>query len=511
VLADEIPDTSLWAALLHRESQDPECLVLSAGDHQHTVRTLRMAAEKTAKRLAARGFQPGNNILIMLPNSIDMVVLLLAVARLGGIWVAIAPDTSVVVLSHIMTSVDPDFVIAPPANAETIGASEPADIDLMLFDPGAESLLQTIAQEEAELPDIEIGVPDHVRAIVFTSGTTGPPKGTLVTERMLVASAWGTGHAADAIPSDRFLLWEPVYHIGGVQLVTLALILPIRLFLVPRFSASSFWSQVREFGITKIHYLGGILEILLSHPATPTDRHHQVKLAFGAGARPEVWTAFETRFAVPLREVYGLTEASSFSTINSESVHGSIGKVVPWSELELQGSGGRAVAAGQTGEIVLRTHDPRLMTPGYLNDPVATSEILKPDGLHTGDLARMDTAGNVYFVGRKRDAIRRRGEMISAWEVESMIITHPCVAECAAVAIPAEVGEEEILIYICPAAGSRLDLREVAAWSSTAMPARIFPRYWRLIDEFPRTPSARIAKPKLPRNADDALDASTGI
>jgi crotonobetaine/carnitine-CoA ligase len=317
----------------------------------------------------------------------------------------------------------------------------------------------------------------------------------MVTERMLLAAATATALASRCESGDRFLMWEPLHHIGGSQLCVLALLECIRLHLISRFSASRFWNQVREFGITRLHYLGGVLDILLSAPESTRDSDHPALLAFGAGARADTWRAFSERFQVTLHEVYGMTEASSFSTLNEEGVFGSVGRALPWFELELVDPDGNPLPEGP-GELTVRAREPGLLTPGYLGNPEATQELLRDGRLFTGDLMRRDEAGNLYYVGRRGDAIRRRGENLSAWEIEQALLLHPHVAEAAVLGVAAEIGEQEVHAFIL-STDPDLTCESLLTWCRENLGRHQVPRYFSFVDEFPRTPSERIAKSEL--------------
>jgi crotonobetaine/carnitine-CoA ligase len=506
MLSPEIPQTCLWQAVERRAEKAPDEPVLLSGDVCLTARQLQQAAMGLSCQLAAHGIGRRSRVMTALPNSADHAILLLAITRLGAVWAAIAPDQRGPVLDHMVKTVEPDLIVASAETAAALSTSKAQRTPPVIAVPDNGTLEAALGGPSANV-ETESAGEDDVRAIVFTSGTTGPPKGAQVTERMLVASAWGAAHACDAAEGDRFLLWEPLYHIGGSQMLVLALLLPVELVIVPRFSASRFWQQIRVNRITKLHYLGGILDILLARPPQPDDRDHEVKLAFGAGARPETWQAFPDRFAIPLREVYGLTEASSFATVNRDGPAGSIGKTLPWMELCLVSDTGREVAAEDAGEIVIRPRVLGLLTPGYLAAPEASAAVIRNGALHTGDLACADGHGGYRFIGRKKDAIRVRGEMVSAWEVEAALLGHSEIVECAVIGVAAEIGEQEIMAYIRAVPDSECDLRALARWAAGLLPRRSRPRYWRLVADFPRTPSARIAKAELSGEIADAFDA----
>ena len=191
-----------------------------------------------------------------------------------------------------------------------------------------------------------------------------------------------------------------------------------------------------------MHYLGGVIDILLKYPANPNDKDHSIQLAFGGGCSLSGWRAFENRFGVKIQEVYGLTEASGFSTINKSGKIGSIGKPYPYFEVKIVDDEGKPLEPGQIGEIVIREKEPGLITQGYLENPEATAKALRGGWLYTGDLGCYDEEGDFYYKGRKKDSIRRRGENISAWEVERVLNSHPKIQESAVMGVDADVGEQ---------------------------------------------------------------------
>ncbi|HSB07165.1 MAG TPA: AMP-binding protein, partial [Thermodesulfobacteriota bacterium] len=347
---------------------------------------------------------------------------------------------------------------------------------------------------------------DEIRSISFTSGTTGEPKGVLLTERMLMTFARGAAIASEVSPGDVFLLWEPLYHNSGVQMCILALMEEVKLAMVPKFSASRFWDQIRKYQVTKMHYLGGIIDILLKYPAHPNDTDHNIQLAFGGGCSKSGWRPFENRFGVRIQEVYGLTEASGFSTINRSKKVGSIGRAYPYFEIKIVGDEGKYLGPGQIGEIVIWEKEPGLITRGYLENPEATAEALREGWLYTGDLGCYDEEGDLYYKGRKKDSIRRRGENISAWEVERVLNSHPKIEESAVIGVDADVGEQELKAFIKCAEGGLLDPLEVIQWCESLLPYYQIPRYVAFVDSFERTPTERIRKENLPKDTAKCWD-----
>lgn len=323
---------------------------------------------------------------------------------------------------------------------------------------------------------------------------------------MLRLAGEGVLLVADARDGDVMFMWEPLYHIGGAQMVVVPLLKRAVLHLVPRFSASRFWDEVIAAGATHLHYLGGILQILLKQQPSAKERAHGVRVAWGGGAPAEIWDAVRDRFGVELRECYGMTEASSFSTANRNGTHGAVGTAMPWFEVTLRGPDGGPVPQGERGEIIVSARDPLALTQGYLDNPEATAKALRGGALHTGDSGSFDTEENLFFHGRMSDSARVRGENVGAWEVESVAAQHPDIADCAMIGVAAEVGEQEIKLFVQPKPGVSLDAAAVSAWLDTRLARHQRPRYIAVVEGFERTPSQRIMKHRLSRGTDDAWD-----
>ncbi len=497
--------TTISNLLLDGELNHPEHVILVADNREISLAEIVLQARAVATQLEASGVQKDDPVMTMLGNGPNHVAIFLGISLIGALWVPLNPDAKGHSLAHAIGIADPVLAFTTPIAREQLERAGLKPSCIVVETDGWQLPPRT-APHEAKLPKTD---PQDVRAVLFTSGTSGPPKGVMVSEQMLVASAAGTAQASDCQSGDVFLMWEPLHHIGGSQIVVMALIHLTRLVMVKKFSASRLWPQVRAHQVTKLHYLGGILEILLKARPTNIDRDHSIQLAFGGGCRPEIWRDFEQRFGIPIREVYGMTEASSFTTINLDGPTGSVGTPVPWFDVEMLTSDGQEVSEGEVGEIVVTSHHPGLFTPGYRKAADATEQLLRNGRLHSGDLGRFDEDGNLYYAGRLSDSLRRRGENISAWEVETALVAHPYVAECAVVAVPATIGEHEILCFVIMADERAFNSAELCKWCRSAMPKHHIPRYWRHVDSFQRTPSQRIRKDLLDldlTNAEDLAD-----
>lgn len=227
--------------------------------------------------------------------------------------------------------------------------------------------------------------------------------------------------------------------------------------LVERFSASQCWDQIRRHGATLFHYLGGAMNILLRQPPVSDDRNNPICIAWGAAAPASSWREFEQRFGVIVREGYWLSEAQNFTHLNLDGRVGSIGKPIAEFDSWIEGPNGEKLASRQIGEIVVRAKVPDITMQGYFRAPEQTREVLKNGCVYTGDLGYMDEEGYFYYVGRKKDSLRRLGENVSAWEVERVVNAHPAVEESAVVGVASEFGEQDIRVFVKLAPGKILD------------------------------------------------------
>jgi crotonobetaine/carnitine-CoA ligase len=506
-------EKTIHELLQTRARQTPDHVFGIHAGQQVTFRTLDERVNRLANGLIDLGIQAGQRVAVILANHPDHIITFFALSKLAAIWVPINTNLRGASLKFILEKSAPRALIV---DAEFWHYLEPVSaiglIDALII-RNLETLAEmpealdyaAVVKEDAAAPPPAAAM-DEIRAIFFTSGTTGPPKGAPLTEKMLTTCAAAAGQAADVQSGDVFLLWEPIYHTSGAQMCVLALLEPVRLAIVPRFSASRFWDQVRKYRVTKLHYLGGVLDILLKRPAGVNDRDHAVQIAFGAGCHESTWRAFEQRFGVKIREVYGMTEASCFTTLNRTGKVGSIGKPYPHFEVRIVADNGRPVEAGQSGEIAIREKEPGLIVSGYLENSAGRGAELRDGWLYTGDLACRDDDGDFYFLGRKTDSLRRRGENISAWEVERIINAHPNIEESAVVGVPAEVGEQDIKVFIKCGSGGRLDPLDVIRWCEARMPYYQIPRYIKFVDAFGKTPTQRIAKDGLSKDGADCWD-----
>lgn len=494
--------------LLHEAAgRAPEDIYARFNDQPVTYGQLHKESSTLAASLYAAGLKPGDRVAVMMRNSVSALSVIFGLSKARLIWIPVNAQQRGEGLRYILSHSQPALAIVDADFAPLLRDAEP-ETGLRIIANGAadgtealDALLQGTVLFNGLAPKL-----DDIFAIMYTSGTTGRPKGAIVSHLMLRLASEAVALVSAAKSGDVFFVWEALYHIGGAQLLPLPMSQGIKLAMVDRFSASRFWEQAKNTGSTHIHHLGGILQLLLKQPPSPLDRSHGVRIAWGGGCPRDIWEAFQDRFGVQIRECYGMTEASSITTYNDSGVVGAVGKPVPWFKVRLLDKTGKDVALGERGEIVVTTCLPGAIFPGYFNNPEATANALRNGALYTGDYGSFDADGTMFFHGRMTDSVRCRGENVSAWEVEHVAADHPDIEDCAMIGVASDIGEQDIKLFIKLKPGHRLHATELSAWLAERLASFQNPRYLAFVDEFERTASQRIMKHKLSKALDDCWD-----
>jgi len=371
---------------------------------------------------------------------------------------------------------------------------------------------EALKYASAELDPANVDEED-VFQIMYTSGTTGPPKGVMQTNRSVVLVGYGYKHWVDITPEDRLFTCLPLFHGNAQGYSTLgALASEAGLILVDRFSASGFWDQIRHYRATIFNYIGAMLTILSKQPESEKDREHRVRVAYGTPALDKPFQDYlEERFGITFVSGYALTECP-LGTI--QPLHGlrkekSIGlpRQVPGAgfvnEIRVVDEEGEEVPPGSIGEIILK--NPATMA-GYFKEPEMTQAAIREGWLYTGDYGWVDDEGYFYFADRKKDVIRRRGENVSSAQVEGVINAHPKVLESAVVGVPSELYDEDVKAYVILRPGETADAIEIIKWCKDRLAYFKVPRYIEFRTELPKTPTHRVAKYKLKEEKKDLTE-----
>lgn len=479
----------------------PDQVFLTFEGTTTTFAELRRQVHGAAAALHQAGFGSGQRVMVMMGNHPRHAIAYFALAALGCVIVEASVHFKRSGIELQLEDADPHHLIVDPAHVDDIAAALQSlgrDKPVTTLVPCDHPKTRFIALD-GDLPSVDLPPPslDRVQAISYTSGTTGRPKGVMLTERFFQVGSKNAAVLADVGPSDVLFLWEPFYHVAAWMSFIAALQHGVPVVLVERFSASQCWRQIRDSGATLFHYLGGAMNILLKQPPAPDDADNPVRIAWGAAAPARSWREFEKRFGVTIREGYGISEAQNFTHLNLDGRVGSIGKPVEEFTCWIAGDDGRPAPPGFVGEIVAKPKVPGITMVGYFRDPARTSEVLRDGCVYTGDLGYTDEDGYFYYSGRKKDSLRRRGENVSAWEVERVINAHPAVEESAVVGVTSEMGEQEIRVFVQLAPRRSLEPLDLIKWCERDLAYYQIPRFVDFVSEFPRGPTQRIRKSEL--------------
>lgn len=464
--------------------------------------------ERLASGLHGQG--AGDRIAIIMENSRETVLVWLAISILGCADVPINPQYRGALLRYLLGDCEATVVICDaafaPALAE-IAAGLPALRLVVVNGPHVAvfpEAVRVIGLDECQAPTVQLPSPSaDERVILYTSGTTGPSKGVVHSQRSCLTLARYNARMLEYDRSDRLLNFFPLYHQNARYTgVIPALAVGASIRLERRFSSSTFWSTCDTDGITAFNYLGSVLRLILN--VTPPERKagtHSLRKAFGAGAQPGIWSEFEDRLGIRLIETFGLTEAP-MATVNvrgeDASPVGSAGRASELFDVAVVDEHDRPQPAGQIGEIVLRPRVPDAMMSGYLNKAEATVASFRNLWFHSGDRGRLAADGSLYFEERGKDSIRRRGENISAWEVEAVLNAHGGVAEAAVYGLPSDEFDEEVCAALV-LRGPEAVIDEIVAHARANLPGYAVPTILRILPTLPRTPTAKVQKGELRR------------
>jgi crotonobetaine/carnitine-CoA ligase len=351
-------------------------------------------------------------------------------------------------------------------------------------------------------------------SFISTSGTTGRPKAVIQTNGNFVLTGEGYATWVDLQPGERIYLCLPLFHINSQAYTVMgAIAARATIVMVERFSASRFWADMNRYGVNVFNFVGSMLAILLQREPTPEERSHQVRLAYGGPIPPQPPRAeIERRFHLTLISGIGMSE-NTFGLIESmegERREGSLGKARQHpdprivNEARVVDDEDQPVPPGHIGELVYRNP---VMMAGYYRNPEGTAEAMRNGWLHTGDLVRQDADGYFYFVDRKKDIVRVRGENVAPAEVEAVLVQHPDVAEAGVIGVPSALTEEDVAAFVVPRADRPLDAGMIVDWCTARLAPFKVPKYVWIVGSLPKTETQRIEKHRLRETARALLSA----
>lgn len=479
-----------------------------------TYRETLEHSRRAAAGLAGLGVRNGDVVFVLLPNGPDFLKAWFGANMLGAS--VAAPNTAMrgSVLQHLTTLSDACVGVVDARYLSRLDEIETGRLRTLVVSGDADGgtcRFGTIALRDCfdaadpdACPDVSVE-PWQAQFILFTSGTTGPSKGAIVTyvqmyDMMMANTAGRLGE------DDVYLASTPLFHVGGSRVVNGMLLYGGTVVLLGQFKTDTFWDTIRAHGATVCVLIGAVARFLEDQPARPDDADNPLRLV---SMSPLVRDpkAFSGRFGVDVVTSYGMSELSVpiVSELNPSDPD-SCGRLRPGYEARIVDENDVEVPEGQGGELVLRAERPWTISPGYWRMPEATAAVWRNGWFHTGDRLRRNAEGDYYFIDRQKDAIRRRGENVSSFEVEAEVLMHPDVKDAAAIGVPSPHGEQDIMIVVTLRPGCAPDPEALLFYLRPRLAHYMVPRYIRYVADLPRTPSARVQKHLL---RDDGVTADT--
>jgi crotonobetaine/carnitine-CoA ligase len=495
--------------------------------HQHGWEIDFATAAREVRRLIeiyrAGGYGHGHRVAMLLENRPEHFLHKLALNSLGVSAVPINPDYRAGEIAYLLEHSEVEFALVAPdrrAQIEAGIASSKHRPPVTVFEDLSDLPRPVNAARSASV------TAESEASILYTSGTTGRPKGCVLSHGYELASgAWYAklGHLATfRTEGDRIYNPLPVYHVNSSVVSFYGAMLNGSCQIQPdRFHPDRWWPEIKQSGATVAHYLGVIIPLMLGRPAGEEERGHRVRFGIGAGVEPQLHAVFEERFGFPLIEVWGMTEMVRVLTDNvppRQVGTRAFGRPVPGIDVRVVDEQDRTVPAGTPGEMVLRhsAETPRRgFFSGYLKDEAATAQAWRGGWFHTGDTVLQDADGMLHFVDRKKNIIRRSGENIAAAEVDACLQSHPAIDRAAAIAVPDEMRQEEVMACVVLKPGHAPDAATAASITEHALARLAYykaPGWVMFRDALPLTSTQKVQKAQMfpagtdPRKLPGAFD-----
>ncbi|MEO7404962.1 MAG: AMP-binding protein [Burkholderiales bacterium] len=507
-------DYTLLSALETRAQSHPDKVLIEFQDERITFAQTLARVHEAMALLADRGVKAGDRVAVMSLNHPSTAVLFIALAALGATMVGVNPDFGDKEALYVLEHSQAQGIVCAPTALVTVRAvfdRLPMQPWVMTNAPNALGVPVFLGRDATAIgtTPAAVGRANDVCIFIYTSGTTGFPKGVMHSQRSVLLAGEGFIRRMHVQPEERILCLLPMFHVNAIfYSLSGSIVAGATLLLEERFSASNFWTNVAARGATEVNTIAAVMNILMRRPRTEFVPGHSLTKIYGAPYSDEIYRVFEGEFGVPhVIEGYGMSEipGAMNNPFDGERRKGSMGKpslhpdpTVTLAEVKIVDDDGVEAPIGTIGEITVKT--PSIMK-GYYRDPEATKAAFRGDWFLTGDLGRKDADGYFWFIARKKDIIRRRGENIAGAEIDRIAGDHPDVVEAAAIGVPAELGEEEVLLAVVLKPSSSATERDIADWCRARLAAFKVPRYVVLMSELPHTPTHRVAKFQLRSDA----------
>jgi crotonobetaine/carnitine-CoA ligase len=496
---------TLPAMLEHQCQRFAERTLLVAGDTRWRYADALCTAQAMGAVLQAAGIRAGDRVALMCGNRAEFLQAFLGCAWIGAVTVPINTAARGTTLRHILANSGARLFVAEAEGLAALrGLEDQGSLPLERVwridapqEVGSEPKSEPFPAPGDALVDAAPVQPGDTLAILYTSGTTGLSKGVCCPHAQFY---WWGRHTAALLElgdGEVLLTTLPLFHTNAMNAFFQALLTGSTLVVEKRFSASGFWAALVQHQATATYVLGAMVPILLSKDATPHDRAHRVRIALAPGVPPRFHAQFSERFGMRLLDGYGSTETNFVIGLDAEQRPGSMGRVAPGFTARVADEYDEEVPPGTPGELLLRAEEPFAFAIGYFGMPDKTVEAWRNLWFHTGDRVVRDADGFFTFLDRLKDAIRRRGENISSYEVEQVLLSHPAVAVAAVFPVKSELAEDEVMAAIVPREGAALDPVELVRFCEPRMAYFAVPRYLEFMAALPSTENGKVQKFKL--------------
>ena len=516
-----LEERTIGRILAEKAQRIPERTWLLWRDERFTFADVEAMTNRYANGFAALGLGKGEHVAVLLPNCPEFFWTIWGLGKLGAVAVPVNTAAKGELLRYFIDQSDSQWVAVDDESAQRVavvadnvpkvrgylyhGAKAPAECGIV-SKSGPVLPLGDLGRTPDCRPPLEAVRHDDLHLLMYTSGTTGPSKGVMSPHSQGHGVGWALSKHYGYSPDDVIYTCLPLFHGNALWYSAYAALwaeAPLAVAL--RFSATTFWDDIRRFGATQFNTLGAMTNILWKLPPSPADHDHKLRLCMTVPVPKEIYEELQKRYHVRITSVYAMTEncpVTLFTPDDPPEKAGSAGKTRGYAEIRIVDDAGRECAPGETGEITMRATEPGMMMTGYYKMPEATAQQFRDGWFYTGDRGYLDSDGYLFFVDRKKEAIRRRGENISAYEIELILSRHPKVLEVAAIPVVSEMSEDDVMVYVVLREGAKMTEEEVVGFCSDNMAYFMVPRFVAFTDALPKTPSEKIEKYKLKRDAE---------
>jgi crotonobetaine/carnitine-CoA ligase len=494
-------------------------------EKRYSYGDMDVLSNRIANGLALKGVKKGTHVAFMIDNKPEIILLYFALGKLGAVSVPLNTAAKGELLTYYLTQSDSEMVIADAALVDRIAAVAPRTPKI-----GSVICLRDDKAPTSDVPDSGLPQSDFselvaasdarpttdvrfcdLHSLIYTSGTTGPSKGNMSTHAHALSCGFVLAETYGYRPDDVLYVCLPIFH-GNAWLCSVlpAFVADASIAVARRFSASAFWDDIRRYGVTQFNSLGAMTNFIWSRPPHPRDREHKVRQVMVVPTPKQFYHEFEKRFGIEFTSVYALSDCGMVTARGPKDPKekwASAGKACEHVDIRIADDDDFELPPGHTGEILVRPNMPWLYAQGYYNMPEATARTYRNLWFHTGDRGYLDEDGYIHFVDRKKDAIRRRGENISSFEVEQIVLKHDAVLEVAAFPVTSEHSEDEVMVSVVLREGKKLSEKELIEHCQQNMAYFMVPRFVEFVTELPKTMTEKVEKYKLKEAAEKRLSS----